>query len=257
MAKKPKLQNYAEEIAKLERQVNRRYNQLNKQGVETEKPQKEKPKTVKQAKEIIFKMESYLRHTSSNASERKGAERGEKIRKEKLENKRMDRDYRNAKKLMKKAKDYFLDEIADPINSKRMQKGLPLRSFKDELNDFILGLNPKDIKDKKYQKESAKRMRELSLKYKNNPSGAHKELVNEGAVTLRLNILHSLGNITSSKEYEKFSKYFQAMSEQELYNHYKANQGLYDRIMDDSDTVLSDYEMDEYLQEIKDALDVA
>lgn len=256
MVKKNKLKSFADEIARLERNVTRRQKQLEKMGVEIDRPKHIEPKTIKQAREVIFKLESILRHTSTNPSERKGAARGQKIKKEKAEAKQMDRDYRTAKKVMKKASDYFMKELANPINEKREAKGLPKRSFRDELNDFILGMNPKDIKDKRYQKESAIRMKELALKYKNNPKEAHKDIAIAGVTTLRLNILHSLRNITSNSDYDKISKYFQAMSDQDLLDHYKGNLGLYNRIMDDSETGLTDYDMDEYLSEVKDALDI-
>jgi hypothetical protein len=257
MVKKSKLSSVADEIAKLERAVKRRSNQLNKMGVELDRPTIKKPKTMKQAKDMIFKMESFLRHTSTNVNIRKGAERGTKIKKEKEEIKQMDRDYKTAKKVMKKASNYFMKEIANPINEKRKEKGMLPRSFKDELSEFTLGMNPKNIKDKEYQKHSAKRMMELALKYKNNPAEAHKELVNEGNVTLRLNILHSLANVTSANDYKKLAEYFNSMSDAELLDHYKANKSLYNSVMFDSDNILSDYELSEYADSVKEALDIS
>jgi hypothetical protein len=251
--KKSKLRIHSEEIAKLERQVTRRINQLDKLGVETERPKHEKPKTVKQAKEIIFQMESFLRHTSTNASERKGAERGAKIKTAKREAKQIDRDYNTVKKGMEKAKEYFLDNIAKPINESREKNGFQKRDFSDELQEFMLGLNPNKIKNERYKEESKKRLKELVLEFKKDPHG-YITVAEKPITQLRLNILHSLRNATSSDEYDEIAKRLNGMSDKEFLEHYKANKSTYNSIMFDSDQEISDLDMYDYTSEVKESL---
>jgi hypothetical protein len=242
MVKKTKLQNFADEIAKLERKVSRRHNQLEKLGVETDKPKKEKPKTVKQAKEIIFKMESYLRHTSTNASERKGAERGAKIRKEKLKAKQIDKNYNIVKKGFKKAEEEFMEKLANPINQRRAENNLPLRDFSDESKEFLIGLNPNKIKNKKYKKIVEDRINELALTF-SKPNG-HKIFLSNRDYQFRMNILHSIRHVTDEETYKKILLQINRMTEDEFYEHYLNNKADYDAILYDSDQDVSydDYE---------------
>jgi hypothetical protein len=254
MAKRPRLRDFAEEIVKLQRSANRREKQLEKTGKtsEIEKPEQEKPKSVKQAKEMIFKLESYLRHTSTDKKIRMAAERGKQIK----ENKIIDKYYKTAEKVMKKASELFMDELGDPINKKREAKGLPKRNFYEELQDFALGRNPKEIMNPKYRKEANERYKDIALKFKNDHEKTVKLFAFAGVTTLRMNLLHSLRNATSNNEFGLIRERIESMTNEELLDHYKANEGLYDRIMDESDTDLRDSHILEYTDEVMNALDI-
>jgi small-conductance mechanosensitive channel len=192
MRRKTKLQVIAEEIAKLERQVNRRHNQLEKMGVETDRPQKEKPKTVKQAKEIIFKMESYLRHTSTNKSVRKGAERGKKIKEFKREEKQMDRVYKDAKKLREEASKAFRDMIKNPINQDLKNRGIRPLDFENILDEFTIGSNPKDIQNKKVRDEFRQLYQSDSSFLKNHPVNSGELFVDSKIAEYKRDVLEQL-----------------------------------------------------------------
>lgn len=191
--KKTKLQSFVDEIAKLERSVNRRSKQLEKLGVETDKPKTEKrPKTVKEAKQTIFKLESYLRHTSTNASVRKGAERGQKIKEVKREEKQMDKVYRAAKKLREEASKAFKDMIKNPINQELKKSGKRAISFEDILEEFTIGSNPKDIKNKKVRDEFTELYRKDANFLKNHPKNSGELFVDSTIADYKRDVLEQL-----------------------------------------------------------------
>lgn len=80
--KSSKINDLHKDITSLMRQVTRRVNQMEKMGGKNavEVPELRHPSSVKEAKQVIFQAESFLRRTSTNASVRKGGERGRRIK---------------------------------------------------------------------------------------------------------------------------------------------------------------------------------
>jgi hypothetical protein len=195
--KKSKLQSMADEIAKLERSVKRRSNQLEKAGKKTERPKHAKPTNVKEAKKMIFEMESYLRHTSSNPSVVKGAKRGSQIKK----NHQIEDDYRSAKRLRKMASEAFKREFKNPINEERKAKGLRGISFEDFSDQFNIGSSPNKVKNKMVKSEWADMYKQDALFLKNHPQNSGEEFVESKISDYKRFALEQLSKSASDDEY--------------------------------------------------------
>jgi hypothetical protein len=197
MVKKTKLQSYADEIAKLERNVKRRFNQLEKEGKKTKKPSHTKPKTVKEAKQMIFEMESYLRHNSKNASVRMGAKRGKEIKK----GYQIEADYKQAKKLRKLAHEAFTRSLKNPINKELEKKGSRTLDFEEFTKQFDIGSSPNEYKTKIAKQELANMYKKDAMFLKNHPTNAGEQFVESKISEYKRFVLEQLSKSSDDDQY--------------------------------------------------------
>lgn len=199
--KKSKIQSAADEIERLERSVKRRYKKLEKEGNENlvEKPKhKDKPKTLKEANATIFEMESYLRHTSPKAGIRKAAKIGKKIN----ERNKIEKEYKQVKRLRSQGAKAFNEMIKKPINEELKNRGSRTLPFDEFLKGFTIGSSPNEIKNKDLRKRYID-IYEKDLNFlKNHPKNSGELLVDSKIADYKRDALEQMSKNATTGEYD-------------------------------------------------------